>query len=64
MDFRQHNRHHAAPQRLHFDVDLNTMPILAHNTKIVKNSKDGQGFMIQNQVGDFFKFESTVLFFK
>ncbi len=49
----QHNRHHAAPQRLHYDVDLNTMPFVAYNSKIVKNSKDGKGFMIQNQV-DFY----------
>ncbi|KAJ6635010.1 Acyl-lipid (8-3)-desaturase [Pseudolycoriella hygida] len=46
---RTHNRHHAMPQRLNHDVDLDTMPILAFNAKVVKNSKDGKGFMVQNQ---------------
>lgn len=46
----QHNRHHAMPQRLQHDVDLYTMPLLAYNAKVVKNSKEGKGFMIKNQV--------------
>lgn len=47
---RGHNRHHAMPQRLKHDVDLDTMPLLAYNAKVVKNSKSGKGFMVQNQV--------------
>lgn len=47
---RHHNRHHAMPQRINRDVDLDTMPLLAFNAKSVKNSKDGKGFMVQNQV--------------
>jgi len=27
----QHNRHHATPQKLHHDVDLDTMPLVAFN---------------------------------
>ncbi|KAG4079795.1 hypothetical protein HA402_014926 [Bradysia odoriphaga] len=46
---RGHNRHHAMPQRLNHDVDLDTLPLLAYNAKVVKNSKTGKGFMIQNQ---------------
>ncbi|KAJ6635013.1 Acyl-lipid (8-3)-desaturase [Pseudolycoriella hygida] len=49
-----HSRHHAMPQRLNHDVDLDTMPILAFNAKVVKNSKDGKGFMVQNQAFLFF----------
>lgn len=37
-------------QRLNHDVDLDTMPILAYNAKVVKNGKAGNGFMVQNQV--------------
>lgn len=48
---RGHNRHHhAMPQRLKHDVDLETMPLLAYNAKVVKNVQAGKGFMIQNQV--------------
>lgn len=46
----QHNRHHAMPQRLKHDVDLETMPLIAFNAKVVKNPKrDGKGFFVQNQ---------------
>ena len=30
----QHNKHHAAPQKLRHDVDLNTLPLVAFNAKI------------------------------
>ncbi|KAJ6635865.1 Acyl-lipid (8-3)-desaturase [Pseudolycoriella hygida] len=46
---RQHNRHHAMPQRLHHDVDLETMPIFAFNAKVVRKPGNGSGFLIQNQ---------------
>lgn len=32
----QHNKHHAAPQRLKHDVDLDTLPLVAFNEKIGK----------------------------
>lgn len=32
----QHNKHHAAPQRIQHDVDLDTLPLLAFNAKIAK----------------------------
>lgn len=41
------------PQRLHHDVDLDTMPLIAFNAKAVKNSKDGKTFMIRNQVKNY-----------
>lgn len=46
---RGHNRHHAMPQRLNHDIDLNTMPLVAYNAKVVKKPKDGKGFLVQNQ---------------
>ncbi|KAJ6647039.1 Acyl-lipid (8-3)-desaturase [Pseudolycoriella hygida] len=47
---RGHNRHHAMPQRLKHDVDLDTMPLLAYNAKVVKNREAGRSFMVQYQV--------------
>eukprot|EP00043_Microstomoeca_roanoka_P018745 m.203818 g.203818 ORF g.203818 m.203818 type:complete len:419 (-) comp16879_c7_seq1:28-1284(-) len=32
----QHNRHHATPQKLQHDVDLDTLPLVAFNTKIAE----------------------------
>ena len=32
----QHNRHHAMPQKLGHDVDLNTLPLVAFTSKVVK----------------------------
>jgi fatty acid desaturase 2 (delta-6 desaturase) len=45
----QHNRHHAMPQRLQHDVDLETMPFIAFNRRVVRNPKDGQNFFVRNQ---------------
>lgn len=47
---RQHNRHHAMPQRMHRDVDIETLPLLAYNTAVAKRSKHKNGFFIRNQV--------------
>lgn len=33
----QHNRHHATPQKLQHDVDLDTLPLLAFNSAILNN---------------------------
>ena len=32
----QHNRHHATPQKLHHDVDLETLPLVAFNARIAE----------------------------
>ncbi len=32
----QHNKHHSMPQKLDHDVDLNTLPLVAFNSKVVK----------------------------
>ena len=38
------------PQRLKHDVDLDTLPLIAFNKKVVKEgSKEGKGFFIQHQ---------------
>jgi len=45
-----HNRHHAMPQRVKFDYDLQTMPYVAYNVKVVTNPEEGKSFFVQNQV--------------
>lgn len=35
----QHNKHHCAPQKLQHDVDLDTLPLIAFNKKIVEKAK-------------------------
>ena len=32
----QHNKHHSMPQKLGHDVDLNTLPLVAFSSKVVK----------------------------
>ena len=32
----QHNKHHSMPQKLGHDVDLNTLPLVAFTSKVVK----------------------------
>jgi len=34
----QHNKHHACPQKLEHDVDLNTLPLVAFNQQIAKKA--------------------------
>ncbi len=48
--YRGHNRHHAMPQRLKHDVDLDTMPLIAYNARVVGKKENGKSFFIQNQV--------------
>jgi fatty acid desaturase len=50
---RNHNMHHAMPNRFHKDHDLDTMPLYAFNKIVVKRKKDGQNFFIQNQANLF-----------
>jgi len=57
---RGHNRHHAMPQRLKHDVDLDTLPLIAYNAKVVRNSKQGKSFLIQNQVYFFLLFDTLI----
>lgn len=47
----QHNRHHAMPQRLKHDVDLDTLPFLAFNARIVNPQRPqrAQNFLLRNQ---------------
>jgi len=42
------------PQRVQHDVDLQTLPLLAFNKEIVKDSKDGKSFFVQHQSKLFF----------
>jgi len=37
------------PQRLQHDVDLETMPLIAFNSRVVRDPKQGQSFFIRNQ---------------
>lgn len=59
----QHNRHHAMPQRLKHDVDLETLPLIAFNSKVVKNPKEGKGFFIQNQSTLFLAIDTLLVAF-
>lgn len=34
----QHNKHHSMPQKIQHDVDLNTLPLVAFTSKIVKKA--------------------------
>ena len=45
----QHNRHHAMPQKVGHDVDLNTLPLVAFTTKVVKRMGVPQRFWIRLQ---------------
>jgi fatty acid desaturase 2 (delta-6 desaturase) len=45
----QHNKHHSMPQKLGFDVDLNTLPLLAFTTKVVKKAGFSQKLWIRMQ---------------
>jgi len=47
---RGHNRHHAMPQRIKHDVDLDTMPLIAYNAKVVNKKERGKTWLIQNQI--------------
>mmetsp|Transcript_4546 Transcript_4546/g.11090 ORF Transcript_4546/g.11090 Transcript_4546/m.11090 type:complete len:2751 (-) Transcript_4546:1570-9822(-) len=38
----QHNKHHATPQKVNHDVDLNTLPLVAFHTGAVTDTKMGQ----------------------
>ncbi|CAD7948021.1 unnamed protein product [Amoebophrya sp. A120] len=38
----QHNKHHATPQKIGYDVDLNTLPLVAFHTGAVTDTKAGQ----------------------
>jgi len=44
----QHNKHHAAPQKMDHDVDLNTIPLVAFNVKCFEGTKGGKIFIKSN----------------
>jgi len=46
----QHNKHHAAPQKIDFDVDLNTLPLVAFNSEVAKR---GNAFYLKSQAFSF-----------
>jgi len=41
----QHNKHHATPQKLQHDVDLDTLPLVAFNAKAMTHTRIGKFFM-------------------
>ena len=45
----QHNRHHAMPQKLGHDVDLDTLPLVAFTSKVVKRIGFSQKIWIRLQ---------------
>lgn len=47
---RTHTKHHAMPQRLEHDQDLETLPFLLYNSKIAKDPKQANSFFVLNQV--------------
>ena len=59
----QHNKHHATPQKLNYDVDLNTLPLLAFNKEVLKNKNTTHLnlFWIKYQAYLFFPFTSLVM---
>ncbi|XP_021953448.1 acyl-lipid (8-3)-desaturase-like [Folsomia candida] len=63
----QHNRHHAMPQRLKHDVDLETLPLIAFNKKVIKDSKLGgifkNNFFIRNQAKLFLTVDTFLVVF-
>ncbi len=45
----QHNKHHSMPQKLGYDVDLNTLPLVAFTSKVVKKVGSLQKVWIKAQ---------------
>jgi fatty acid desaturase len=45
----QHNKHHSTPQKVGFDVDLNTLPLVAFTRKVVKRMGFPQRLWIRLQ---------------
>jgi len=58
----QHNRHHAMPQRLNHDVDLQTLPLIAFNSKILQNLAKDANFFIRNQTKLFMLIDGLLVF--
>lgn len=45
----QHNKHHSMPQKINHDVDLNTLPLVAFTSKVVKKMGSIQKIWIKMQ---------------
>lgn len=45
----QHNKHHSTPQHVGYDVDLNTLPLVAFTEKVFKKLKGFQKYWIGGQ---------------
>jgi fatty acid desaturase 2 (delta-6 desaturase) len=58
-----HNRHHAMPQRLKHDIDLETMPMLAWNAKVLRNPKTDNNFFTRNQAWLYLTLDSALVIF-
>jgi len=41
----QHNKHHATPQKIEHDVDLNTLPLVCFNAQVATDTKMGKILM-------------------
>jgi fatty acid desaturase 2 (delta-6 desaturase) len=58
----QHNRHHAMPQRLKHDVDLETMPLIAFNSRVIRNPQTTKdNFFIRNQAWLYLTLDSAIV---
>ena len=40
-----HNKHHATPQKLNHDLDLDSLPLVAFNAKVITDTKIGRAMM-------------------
>jgi hypothetical protein len=58
----QHNRRHAMPQRLKHDVDLETMPLIAFNSRVIRNPKSTKdNFFIRNEAWLYLTLDSAIV---
>lgn len=57
----QHNKHHATPQKLQHDVDLNTLPLVSWNKEVSNKVKPGSLMAVWLKYQAFFFFPVTCL---
>ena len=58
----QHNKHHATPQKMKHDVDLDTLPLVAFNAKVVTDTKIGRMMMKSGFYRDYWLKYQHILF--
>eukprot|EP01125_Pyxidicula_operculata_P004897 TRINITY_DN1812_c0_g1_i2.p1 TRINITY_DN1812_c0_g1~~TRINITY_DN1812_c0_g1_i2.p1 ORF type:complete len:413 (-),score=52.31 TRINITY_DN1812_c0_g1_i2:202-1440(-) len=56
----QHNKHHAAPQKIQYDVDLNTLPLVVFNKLLLRDYK-GPSWWIRYQGLIFWPITTTII---